>query len=236
MDTYYTKLRTSAFTCEFDVEKQIMMQILHGCKLQRLRRKVLRENFRLDKIIVEARSFEMAEKNKPMWLQILIRWMRFGLCKQNITMEIITVPKIKRMIVRTDMRLIMMCRRLRKHQIVGLRKTTNHSISSGRITANGNIHGVIVVRIVYTDLPVLRKEINAINALNTIILLGCVCLPSACDKLQMIFPILINTNAMKLWVKNLSSLLDMETQWNLYSGNTFFIVTGTLWTFSLTLH
>lgn len=63
IDTYHTRLRTLAATCEFpNVDKEILMQILHGCTSQRLRRRALRDNFTLEKVLSEARSYELSDK------------------------------------------------------------------------------------------------------------------------------------------------------------------------------
>lgn len=62
IDTYYTKLRTLAQHCDFhDIDREILTQILYGCKSAKLRRRALRDNLTLDQILKEARAVELSE-------------------------------------------------------------------------------------------------------------------------------------------------------------------------------
>lgn len=62
MDAYYTRLRTQAGLCDFhDKDSEILSQIIQGCSSSRLRRRALRDNFDLQKIIDEARALELSE-------------------------------------------------------------------------------------------------------------------------------------------------------------------------------
>jgi hypothetical protein len=59
----YIRLRTLASTCEFhEVDQEILSQIVEGCQSTRLRRRALRDNFDLDKVLDEARALELSEK------------------------------------------------------------------------------------------------------------------------------------------------------------------------------
>ena len=63
IDTFYTRLRRLATTCDFhDVDREILTQILHGCLSQRLRRRALRDDFSLEQTLAEARSLELSEQ------------------------------------------------------------------------------------------------------------------------------------------------------------------------------
>ncbi|KAK7091555.1 hypothetical protein V1264_009220 [Littorina saxatilis] len=62
IDTFHTRLRALASTCEFhNNDQEILTQILQGCHSQRLRRRALRDNFDLDHLLAEARDLELSE-------------------------------------------------------------------------------------------------------------------------------------------------------------------------------
>ena len=62
MDTYYTRLRSLASTCKFpDKDRAILSQIVQGCSSSRLRRRALREDMTLERIVEEARALELSE-------------------------------------------------------------------------------------------------------------------------------------------------------------------------------
>ncbi|MCG7866506.1 MAG: hypothetical protein JAY74_09055 [Candidatus Thiodiazotropha taylori] len=62
IDSYYTRLRTLASTCEFhNADNEILGQIIQGCTSTRIRRRALRDNYNLDKLLDEARAIELAE-------------------------------------------------------------------------------------------------------------------------------------------------------------------------------
>ena len=62
IDSFYTRLRKLASTCEFhDVDKEILSQILQGCLSTRLRRKALKDNYSLTQVLDEARAIELSE-------------------------------------------------------------------------------------------------------------------------------------------------------------------------------
>lgn len=63
IDSFYTRLRTLAGTCEFhDKDSEIAAQIIQGCTSSRIRRRALRDNYTLDKLIEETRALELSEK------------------------------------------------------------------------------------------------------------------------------------------------------------------------------
>jgi hypothetical protein len=62
IDTFYTRLRTLAATCEFhNKDTEILNQVIQGCTSTRIRRRALRDNFTLDRLIEEARALEVSE-------------------------------------------------------------------------------------------------------------------------------------------------------------------------------
>ena len=62
MDTFCTRLRHLASTCDFaDGNREIKGQILQGCTSNRLRRRALREEMTLDKLLEMARSLEISD-------------------------------------------------------------------------------------------------------------------------------------------------------------------------------
>ncbi|KAK7099608.1 hypothetical protein V1264_003723 [Littorina saxatilis] len=62
IDTFHTRLRALASTCEFhNNDQEILTQILQGCHSQRLRRRAVRDNFDLDHLLAEARALELSE-------------------------------------------------------------------------------------------------------------------------------------------------------------------------------
>ena len=62
IDSYYTRLRTLASTCDFhDVDREILSQVIQGCTSSRVRRRALRDNYTLDKCLDEARALELSE-------------------------------------------------------------------------------------------------------------------------------------------------------------------------------
>ena len=63
IDSFYTRLRTLASTCEFhDKDSEIVAQVIQGCTSSRIRRRALRDNYTLDKLIEETRALELSEK------------------------------------------------------------------------------------------------------------------------------------------------------------------------------
>ena len=65
MDSYVTRLRTLAKTCQFDasLDEMIRDQIIEKCALHGLRRRLLREReLTLDNLLPIARSFELADR------------------------------------------------------------------------------------------------------------------------------------------------------------------------------
>jgi hypothetical protein len=62
IDSFCTRLRTLASTCEFhNAETEILSQILQGCTSSRLRRKSLKDGYNLKQVIDEARAIELSE-------------------------------------------------------------------------------------------------------------------------------------------------------------------------------
>ena len=62
IDAYHTRLRTLASTCDFhDNDREILSQISQSCTSSRIRRRALRDNFTLDKVLDEARALELSE-------------------------------------------------------------------------------------------------------------------------------------------------------------------------------
>ena len=62
MSSYYTRLKSVAANCEFvSKEREITSQIIQGCKSSRLRRKALKDDLKLQDLIDEAKSIELAE-------------------------------------------------------------------------------------------------------------------------------------------------------------------------------
>ena len=61
LDAYHIKLRTLAFTYDFEnTDRKILAQILQGCLSSKLRRKTLRENSCLKQVLDQARPIELA--------------------------------------------------------------------------------------------------------------------------------------------------------------------------------
>ena len=61
VDEFTTRLRKKAEYCGFtDKSKEIKSQLVQGCKSAKLRRKVLQENLTLDKLLLAARTMELA--------------------------------------------------------------------------------------------------------------------------------------------------------------------------------
>ena len=62
MDSYHTRLRTLAKTCEFtNADKEIKEQIILSCKSNALRRKALREDLDLYALLKAGRALELSE-------------------------------------------------------------------------------------------------------------------------------------------------------------------------------
>ena len=62
MDSFHTRLRTLAKTCEFgDADKEIKEQIILSCKSNALRRKALREDLDLTALLKAGRALELSE-------------------------------------------------------------------------------------------------------------------------------------------------------------------------------
>ena len=62
VDTFCTRLRLLAASCEFgDNNREIKAQILQGCTSTRLRRRALRDEMTLDKLLETARSLELSD-------------------------------------------------------------------------------------------------------------------------------------------------------------------------------
>ncbi|KAK3092635.1 hypothetical protein FSP39_005203 [Pinctada imbricata] len=62
IDTYHTRLRKLAETCEFtNVESEIKSQIVQSCSSSRLRRRALREEMNLENLLKLARSLELSD-------------------------------------------------------------------------------------------------------------------------------------------------------------------------------
>ena len=62
MDSFHTRLRTLAKTCEFaDANKEIKEQIILSCKQNALRRKALREDLDLTALLKAGRALELGE-------------------------------------------------------------------------------------------------------------------------------------------------------------------------------
>ena len=63
MDSYHTRLRQLAKTCEFtDVDKEIKEHIVLTCTSSSLRRRALRENFSLEALLKHGRALELSDK------------------------------------------------------------------------------------------------------------------------------------------------------------------------------
>ena len=61
VDDYATRLRQKAEYCGFtDKERELKSQIIQGCKSAKLRRKALQENLDLQKLLLTARTMELA--------------------------------------------------------------------------------------------------------------------------------------------------------------------------------
>ena len=66
MDQFFTRLRQLAGNCGFTdgtVKDEIKSQIIQGCASSTLRKKALRDNWSLDKIIESAKATELADKH-----------------------------------------------------------------------------------------------------------------------------------------------------------------------------
>ena len=62
VDAFCTRLRLLASTCEFaDTQRELKAQILQGCSSHRLRRRALREDMTLEKLLEIARSLEISD-------------------------------------------------------------------------------------------------------------------------------------------------------------------------------
>ena len=62
LDSFHTRLRTLAKTCEFtDIDKEIKEQIILSCKSNALRRKALREDLNLTNLLKTGRALELSE-------------------------------------------------------------------------------------------------------------------------------------------------------------------------------
>ena len=62
VDAFCTRLRLLANTCDFtDPPRELKAQILQGCSSHRLRRRALREDMTLDKLLETARSLELSD-------------------------------------------------------------------------------------------------------------------------------------------------------------------------------
>ena len=62
IDSFHTRLRSLASHCEFhDTDREILSQIIQGCKNSKLRRKALKDNLSLTDTLKEARAQELAE-------------------------------------------------------------------------------------------------------------------------------------------------------------------------------
>ena len=63
VDTYCTRLRLLAATCEFgDLERELKTQIISSCTSVRLRRRAIREEMTLGKLLEFARSLEVSDR------------------------------------------------------------------------------------------------------------------------------------------------------------------------------
>ena len=63
IDSFYTRLRTLAQTCDFhDQDREILSQIIQGCSSTRVRRKALKESSTLQQVLSEARALELSEQ------------------------------------------------------------------------------------------------------------------------------------------------------------------------------
>ena len=61
VDDYATRLSQKAEYCRFtDKERELKSQIIQGCKSAKLRRKALQENLDLQKLLLTARTMELA--------------------------------------------------------------------------------------------------------------------------------------------------------------------------------
>ena len=61
-DSFHTRLRTLAKTCEFaDADKEIKEQLILSCKSNALRRKALREDLDLTALLKAGRALELSE-------------------------------------------------------------------------------------------------------------------------------------------------------------------------------
>ena len=62
LDSYHVRLRQLAKTCDFvDIDKEIKEHIILSCTLSTLRRRALQEEYSLDKLLKDGRSFEISE-------------------------------------------------------------------------------------------------------------------------------------------------------------------------------
>lgn len=62
VDAFCTRLRQLASTCEFaDEQRELKTQIISGCTSQQLRRRALREEINLDRLLELARSLELSD-------------------------------------------------------------------------------------------------------------------------------------------------------------------------------
>ena len=63
IDTFHTRLRQLALTCEFgENDREVKSQIIQGCSSTRLRRRALREDMNFDDLLKLARSMELADR------------------------------------------------------------------------------------------------------------------------------------------------------------------------------
>ena len=62
LDSYHVRLRQLAKTCDFaDIDKEIKEHIILSCTSSTLRRRALQEEYSLDKLLKDGRSFEISE-------------------------------------------------------------------------------------------------------------------------------------------------------------------------------
>ena len=63
MDSYHTRLRQLAKTCEFsNIDKEIKEHIILTCSSNSLRRRALRENLTFDVLLKLGRTLELSEE------------------------------------------------------------------------------------------------------------------------------------------------------------------------------
>ena len=64
IDSFHTRLQQLALNCEFvDTSKEVKSQIIQGCHSTRLRRKALRDDTDLTRLLSAARALELSEKH-----------------------------------------------------------------------------------------------------------------------------------------------------------------------------